>query len=398
MSCSRAGRPPSQPLSQAYFATSVFDKSWIPGDITSSLNEHQVAIYNNMTYSREYPKNPWEIQPAGVIWTEFNQLAAQEAESARQAVAIMGALSEAHWLSADPGTSFAVADAHEGWWIEIARGGQWVAERVPDDGAVMHVNAFAIDVIDFDDPGNFMWSSDVIGYAQERGWYDPTSGEPFSWKDAYSQPGSADWAWNAMREERVQGWLDSLVPNVTKEDVMAMLRDHYEGTPWDYSRGYAVSPHRTKARTVCVKDTEVAFVTQLRGWMPAEIGGLAWISMKTPCSGAFVPWYMGTTRVPKAYTLGTNKYTDGSAWWAFQRLMLKVDRHYGATIGTVRERWDAFEARELARQAEVEAKALALYAIDPAAAREYLTRYSNRRAVKAYQTALELFAEIKDAA
>jgi len=200
-----------------------------------------------------------------------------------------------------------------------------------------------------------------------------------------------------MRVERIQGWLDSLVPNVTKDDVMTMLRDHYEGTPYDYSRGYAVSPHRTKARTVCVKDTEVAYVTQLRSWMPAEIGGLAWISMKTPCSGAFVPWYMGTTRVPKVYTVGTNKVTAGSAWWAFQQLMLKVDRHCGATIGTVRERWGAFEARQFARQAEVEAKALAVYQTDPDAARAYLTRCSNRRAVKAYETALELFDEVKDA-
>ena len=240
-----------------------------------------------------------------MIWTEFNQLAAQEATSAREAVAIMGALSEACWLSADPGTSFAVADAHEGWWIEIARGGQWVAERVPDDGAVMHANAFLIDEIDFGDPDNFMWSADVIGYAQERGWYDPASGEPFSWRDAYAQPGSADWAWNAWRTQRIQGWLDGLVPNVTKEDVMAMLRDHFEGTEWDFSRDYQVSPHRTKARGVCRTSTEVAFVTQLRDWMPPEIGAVAWISMKTPCSSAFVPWYMGTTRVPKAYTRGT---------------------------------------------------------------------------------------------
>jgi dipeptidase len=391
------GSVPNPPRTQAYFATSVFDKDWIPGDITSCLTEHQIAIYNNMTYSREYPHDPWEVWPGGVIWTEFNELAAQQVESARQAVAVMGALSEAHWLSADPGTSFAIADANEGWWIEIARGGQWVAERVPDDGAVMHANCFAIDEVDFDDPEKFMWSSNVIGYAQERGWYDPASGEPFSWKDAYSEPGSADWDWNSWRVQRVQPWLDSLIPNVTKEDIMAILRDHYEGTSWDFSRDYQVSPHGTKAYTVCNKDTEVGFVTQLRSWMPAEIGAVAWISMKTPCSSTFVPWYMGTTRVPKPYMVASNKYVEGSAWWAFHRLMLKVDRHYRSTIGIVRERFDALEARELTRQAVVEAKALELYRSDPAAARAYLTRYSNRRAVKAYQTALDLFAEIKSA-
>ena len=74
------GTVPYPAVSQAYFATSVFDKAWIPGDITSCLTENQVAIYNNMTYTREYPKDPWEVQPGGVIWTEFNQLAAQEAD------------------------------------------------------------------------------------------------------------------------------------------------------------------------------------------------------------------------------------------------------------------------------------------------------------------------------
>lgn len=380
----------------AYMGTSVWDKGYIPGDFIGGVNSHQVAIYNNMTYSRWYPKDPWEVHPGGVIWTEFNLLASLRAKTARQAVKIMGNLSETLGLSCDPGTSFGIADAKEGWWIDIARGGQWVAQRVPDDEAQVITNCFRIGEVDFKDKHDFMWSSDLIGYAMEKGWYDPASGEPFNFAEVYGEAESLVDPYNTVRHEMVQKALDAAGP-ITPATLMDIMSWHFEGTDYDLSNGYSSSPHDTGIRTICRTNTQVSEVTQLRRWLPAEIGAVVWTSMRTPCSGVYVPWYMGITDVPAPYKTGTDEASDGSAWWAFQDLDAYVDSHYKETIPTVRGVWRPFQAKMLADQACFERAVLKLYRRNPRAARAMLTAYSGGLGTRAYDTAISLLDQLTTA-
>lgn len=373
----------------AYLTSQVFSKDYIPGDVTAGINEHQVAIFNNMAYSRWYPDDPWEVFPGGVIWTEFNQLALQAATSAREAVQIMGYLSETHQLSADPGTMFGIADPDEGWWIEIARGGRWAAVRVADDESSMRANCFRIGEIDFDDHENFMSSADLVDYAVAMGWYDPAAG-PFEFASVYGSAASLANPYNTLRHEMVQWALDMSGPRIEKRDLMRILRWHYEGTEYDHSDGYATSPHATDVRTCCRTTTEVSVVAQLRDWMPAPIGGVMWMSLKTPCSSVYIPWYMGVTKVPKAFTIGTEQPTPGSAYWAFRDLVHMVDEDYAEAHGVVQHRWRIFERQLFKKQRTVERHALALYERSPKKALAYLTRYSGIQGKRSMNLALGL--------
>ena len=378
----------------AYMGSSVWDKGYIPGDFIGGVNSHQVAIYNNMTYSREYPDDPWEVHPGGIIWTEFNLLASLQAKTARQAVKIMGNLSETLGLSCDPGTSFGIADAKEGWWIDIARGGQWVAQRVPDDEAQVIANCFRIGEIDFKDKHDFMWSSNIIGYAVDKGWYDPTSGEPFDFAEVYGEAESLVDPYNTVRHEMVQQRLDSL-DEIGAGDLMDIMSWHFEGTEYDLSNGYASSPHTMPGvRTICRTNTQVSEVTQLRSWLPAPIGAVVWTSMRTPCSGVYVPWYMGITDVPAPYKTGTDEVSEGSAWWAFRDLDAYVNSHYKDTIPTVRDTWQPFQAQMLADQAAFERAVLKLYKKDSRAAKAMLTAYSGELGMQAYETAGSLLEQL----
>ncbi len=372
----------------AYITSQVFSKDYIPGDVTAGLNEHQVAIFNNMAYSRWYPDDPWEVYPGGVIWTEFNQLALQAASSAREAVQIMGYLCETRQLSADPGTMFGIADPQEGWWIEIARGGQWAAERVADDESSMRANCFRIGEIDFADSENYMWSTHLVDYAVAMGWYDPS--EVFDFAQVYGAEASLQNPYNTLRHEMVQWALDACGETIGKADLMRILRWHYEGTEYDHSDGYAVSPHATDVRTCCRLSTEVSVVAQLRCWLPPEIGGVMWMALKTPCSSVYVPWYMGITKVPEAFTLGTEEPTEGSAYWAFRDLAHAVDEHYADTAPTVQRHWRQFERKLFRVQARVERQALAMYERDPDKAAAYLTRYSCNEGMRSVRHALWL--------
>jgi dipeptidase len=101
---------------------------------------------------------------------------------------------------------------------------------------------------------------------------------------------------------------------------------------------------------------------------------------------------MGITAVPEAFTIGTDKATEGSAYWAFRDLAHYVDNHYAGTHAAIQEEWSLFERQLLKDQRKVERRALALYAADPGAAAEYLTKYSGKVGLRSVRTALELQA------
>ena len=327
------------------------------------------------------------------MWTEFNLLATLRAHTAREAVQIMGNLAQEHMLSGDPGTSFGVADAHEGWWIDISRGGQWAAERVPDNQAQVIANCFRIGTINFRDHRDFMWSPDLVSYAKSQGWYDPSSGVPFDFSQVYGLPSSLVNPYNTVRETMVQQYLDAARP-ITISTLMGIMRSHFEGSPYDLSNNYAISPNHTSVRTVCTARTQVSEVTQLRSWLPADIGAVVWQTMRCPDCSAYVPWYLGITSVPQPYVVGSDTVQAGSAWWAFYNLDTYIDTHYKDTIYTARATWQPFEARELAMQPAFERLALALYRCNPKAGRALLTAYSGSLGMQAYQKAQALLQKI----
>ncbi len=69
----------------------------------------------------------------------------------------------------------------------------WAAQRVPDDHALVIPNWSIIKQIDIKDTANFRASSNYMQEAIDRGWYNPESGMPFIWQDAYS-PVPREWA------------------------------------------------------------------------------------------------------------------------------------------------------------------------------------------------------------
>ncbi len=88
---------------------------------------------------------------------------------------------------------------------------------------------------------------------------------------------------------------------------------------------------------------EVGIVAELRSWLPPEIGGVLWVSMMTPCTGMYVPWYIGTRRFPKPYQTGTNVPGPGSAYWSINRLAAFADESYKDRIGSIAGRWATAE-------------------------------------------------------
>ncbi|MDU2065084.1 MAG: C69 family dipeptidase [Sporomusaceae bacterium] len=360
-----------------YSATKIFDKAYSPGDITSGVNEHQVAVANNMSYRRDAPT---ELPTTGrIIWTELTQLALERAKTAREAVEVIGDLVHTYKLGSDSGAIFAVTDGNEGWWVEVTLEGQWVAQRVPNDSFGVRANIFRIGQIDFANPDNFMYSSDVVDYAKKMGWYDGK--EPFNFAKVYAAPEKLNDPYNTRRQWRAEELLKEQIATITPIDIIRILRDHYEGTPYDLTNGYKKgSPHQTDERTLCSINTEISLVCQSRPWLPSEIGAVTWRAMATPCTSVFTPWYFGNSEIPAAFQTGTNQYSPNSAYWTFRDLSRYADVRYQNVIGNIHRQIDFFEKKEFTAQDDLEKEALQIYGQDKKQAIQFLGNYTNNLA------------------
>ena len=363
-----------------YTATKIFDKSYVPGDVTSGINEYQVSVVNNMSYRRDAPST---LPTHGrLIWTEFTQLALERAKTAREAVRIIGGLAHTYKLGSDSGTIYGVADPSEGWWVEVTLEGQWVAQRVPDDAVGVRANIFRIGVVDFKDSRNFMYSDDLVTYAAKMGWHSGTGSFDFS--KVYAASEKLDDPYNTRRQWRAEELLKKRISSITPRHVISVLRDHYEGTPYDLTDGHKKgSPHQTDERTLCSINTEVSAVSHLRSWLPADVGAVSWRAMATPCTSAYTPWYLGSREVPVAYRTGTNQHTQHSAYWTFREVSRFADVRYETVSEGIGSHLEAFEGREFEAQARTEKEAASLLLRNGDSGRRFLSDYSNKMAEKA---------------
>ncbi|MFZ2053882.1 MAG: C69 family dipeptidase [Candidatus Aminicenantales bacterium] len=383
-----------------------------PAAECNGINENQVALVDDTGSCR---KELFQNE-RGIDLQEFVTLALQRSRSAREAVRLMGGLIEKYGYRSHNGRDgdiFSIADPNEGWWMEIAIGGIWAAQRVPDDSFVVLANRFRLQEVDLGDTSRVLSSPNLVDYAKQKGWYDPAQG-PFNFSRAYGAPEGIRSTYNSRREWRGncllagRGFEEGENPltvtssrKLSPRDLMALFRDHYEGTGYDLTNRYEKgSPHRTAERTICRLATDATTVAQLRSWLPAEVGGVLWLSAGTPCSSVYLLFYLGVLEFPKPFSFLSEGYSRDNAYWVFNSLENLVDRYYNEkakfgesemrAIDYVGELWKSFEDEEFAMQEAVEKTALDLYKKDKALARSFLTTYSNGLGLKAFHQAQTL--------
>jgi dipeptidase len=311
----------------------------------------------------------------------------ERTRSAREGAALVGELCGTLGLSCDSGTMVAVADPRDAWWVELARGGQWAAQRVGPDEVAMRANCYRIREIDFADPESFMFSPALVDHARERGWYRDG---PFDFAAVYGDPANQEDAYNLDRHRACDGRLAGL-GTVDVPDLLSFLRDVYEGTPLHRTRPDG-SPFRTGVRTIARMNTEASAVLVPRPGLPPHVGHMMWCSLSTSLTGVYLPFHLGIEAVEAHFATATAGYDPRSAYWLFTELAKLVDYGYARSIDLVTSAWRGFEAETLAALPAVEARAAGLEEREACA---LLTDFDRSRAATAIETLERLLPEVK---
>jgi dipeptidase len=149
------------------------------------INEKQVAI-SESTCSGVFGTSPAGQGGKAIMSIDtLSQLAMERSASAREAVALMGAMAEKYGFygaGSFEGTaeSLLVSDPKEGWVFHVlpdptGTSAIWAAQRVPAGHVTVVPNIFVIRDVDLQDTGNFLGSANMYTVAEEKGWWTPGS-------------------------------------------------------------------------------------------------------------------------------------------------------------------------------------------------------------------------------
>ena len=364
---------PQVETTYGWVGSKSYDKKWGVG---MGINEWGVVVADNDAPTRE----PLEGE-SGLHDNDVCRLVLERCRTAREGVQLVGSLVEGYGHSS-VGQIYWVVDPGEAWIVECA-GRHWAAVRV-EDGVAVRANQFQITT------GWDEGSGDLVEYAVGRGWCE--SAEDFSFAECYSKEGYP-YSSSQTRLERVEDLLDGRAGSITREDLMDVLSDHYEGTP------LYRSPHGNDVyRTVCSGRTVSAMVAQLELDLSSGMQ-VMWYCLGSPCVGVFMPVYANASRVPGPYLAGggpesLSGYDEGSAWWVFKLLQLSVDEDYAGRQPQVRELWDGVYAEASAEVEELEGVLLGLYSGgERAEARQLMDALTERRLMECYELGVEAVNE-----
>ncbi|RMX64388.1 hypothetical protein KXD40_008017 [Peronospora effusa] len=306
---------------------------------------------------------------------ELTKVALERCVTARCAIDIMGTLAENYGFYSEDSGDMAKPDygdsaealvvgdkLGEVWVFHVMTGKDhtgavWAAQRVPDGHVTVIANGFSIREINLSQPDWFMASTNVVSLAKEMGWWDPKGDKPFDFtasygfadKDAIGPLYTGRRVWRVYNVLAPSLQLDARLgsfsqyatyPFSVKPDrqvetyqIMDLLRDYYEGTQYDMTKGMAAGPFGAPVRwsgspggvtggwerPISMYRTLFSFVLQTRSHKGSDaVGGVAWYAQSAPHGSVFVPFSCAQSTVPESYLLGRqSKFHSQSAWWAF---------------------------------------------------------------------------------
>ena len=394
-------------------------------NVIGNINEWQVTIGETTFGGREEM-----VDTTGIIdYGSLIYIALQRSKTAREAIDVMTSLVEQYGYNSE-GETFTICDPNEAWIMEmmgcasdrkIEKGRTvWVALRIPDDMICGHANQSRITTFNMKDKENVRYSKNVVSYARKMGWFSGKD-EDFSYNAAYATPDFSGrricdarvWQffnryadgmdryipWAEGRDANAEVMPLWVKPNrlLTVQDVEPAMRDHFEDTPFsldqDMGGGIWEMPYRPtplyfkvdgkeyfNERPVSTQQAGFVYVSQMRSWLPRQVGGCFWFANDDGNMVPFTPVYCCATESPRPYnTPGADDVTFSmdNAFWVQNWVSNMVYPRYSMLFPSLKQVRDSLDNSYFLAQKEVEDRAILL---DEAARVKYLTDYTAEKA------------------
>jgi dipeptidase len=425
----------------------------------SHMNEHQLAIAESTLSQREELQVDRETGKQIMTIEQAMVFALQRCKTAKKAVKLITSLVEKYGFLPSCGPeseALCIADPDEAWVLEVFSVGRdwapgsgkagaiWAAQRVPDDQVAIIPNWSIIKEINLSKPDFFMASKNYKQVAIDRGWYDPSTGKPFTWQEVYSPTLrewglSRFWLFFSTVAPAYKKWPDKRLNNPMKnydayhqylepasfypfslkpekklsvQDVIAFQRSVYPGTIYDmtadhdwlvpdekggFKKSSLTTPFPTRDMRELLDITYrrmvsrggYGMVAQLRSWLPDPVGGVYWFYLDNQHTSTYVPIYAGVQKISPFYkTYDPDKFSENSARWVIDFVDNLLYLKWQAAIKDLQAVRDPLEAKFFKDQAGIDAEALRIYKKSPGKAKKFLSDYtwkSMERVVKMYK-------------
>jgi dipeptidase len=185
---------------------------------------------------------------------------------------------------------------------------------------------------------------------------------------------------------------------VSVADIMADMRDHFEGTPMaidstDIGGGIWQMPYRPtplyfkvdgkkyfNERPTSTQQTSWSYVSQMRSWLPRQVGGCFWFGNDDGNMVAYTPIYCSMTVRPECYnTPGADElnFSMRNAYWVENWVSNMVYPRYKMMFPALKAVRDSLEQAYFDQQPAIEETAMKM---TPEQMQQYLNSYSIQQA------------------
>jgi len=388
--------------------------------VVGNINEHQLAIGETTYGGRGELHNPDGI----IDYGSLIYMTLQRAKNAREAIHTIVTLTEKYGYCSS-GESFSISDPNEVWIMEIIgkgpgkKGMAFVARRIPDGYISGHANQARIQTfplangntsitsaeIDkvFNPDVETVYAADVVDVARGFGWFSGSDAD-FSFSDVYAPVDFSgarfcdarvwsgfnkvnstmgdylNYAMGYDLENRMPLWIKP-DNKLSVEDVMGLMRDHYQNTPMDMTKDLGAGPYANTVRwrpmswqvdgktylherAISTQQTGFSFVTQSRSWLPDPVGGIIWFGVDDTYYTVYTPMYCGMTEVPQSFSVGNGDimtYSDHAAFWVFNEVTNFVYSRASVMTPDLQAKQRELEQKYLKETTEIDAKASELF-------------------------------------
>lgn len=278
--------------------------------------------------------------------------------TAREGVRRLGRIVEEQGSAEANGVLF--ADASEAWYMEIATGHHWVAQRIPDDCYAVVANQLAIQEVDFASD-DFLWSEGIREFVEAHH-LNPHPGT-FNFREIFGTATEQDVHYNTPRVWYGQKLLTPSVEQdpesfdlpfirradfkIGMEDVARVLSSHFELTEFDPIGRRGDAKTRTRYRAIALSRTQESHIIQVPAAPATEEGDsvvrpealspVCWTAIGTPGISPYIPLFTDVDAWPQVLDGASWSEPDEGAYWLYRTLQALSDARYGVTERLVQQ-------------------------------------------------------------